>query len=78
MSDEDLAEIEKNTSRKLSFWYWINGPLADILSHVGQITSWQRIAGNPQQKGVNVYIGNIRQCRKVLIKYQISNFFLYL
>lgn len=64
MSDEDLAEIEKNTSRKLSFWYWINGPLADILNHVGQITSWQRIAGNPQQKGVNVYIGNIDNVEK--------------
>ena len=57
MSDEDLSEIEKNTSRKLPFWYWINGPLADALTHVGQITSWRRIAGNPQLKGVNLFIG---------------------
>ena len=57
MSDEDLLEIEKNTSRKLPFWYWINGPLADALTHVGQITSWRRIAGNPQLKGINVFIG---------------------
>ena len=57
MSDEDLSEIEKNTSRKLPFWYWINGPLADALTHVGQITSWRRIAGNPQLKGINVFIG---------------------
>jgi hypothetical protein len=57
MSDEDLSEIEKNTSRKLPFWYWINGPLADALTHVGQITSWRRIAGNPQIKGINVFIG---------------------
>ena len=57
MSDKDLSEIEKNTSRKLPFWYWINGPLADALTHVGQITSWRRIAGNPQLKGVNVFIG---------------------
>ena len=57
MSDEDLSEIEKNTSRKLPFWYWINGPLADALTHVGQITSWRRIAGNPQLNGVNVFIG---------------------
>ena len=57
MSDEDFSEIEKNTSRKLPFWYWINGPLADALTHVGQITSWRRIAGNPQLKGVNVFIG---------------------
>lgn len=58
MSGEDLSEIEKNTSRKLPFWYWINGPLADALTHVGQITSWRRIAGNPQLKGINVFIGN--------------------
>ena len=57
MSDKDLSAIEKNTSRKLPFWYWINGPLADALTHVGQITSWRRIAGNPQLKGVNVFIG---------------------
>ena len=57
MSDEDLSEIEKNTSRKLPFWYWINGPLADALTNVGQITSWRRIAGNPQLKGINVFIG---------------------
>ena len=57
MSNEDLSEIEKKTSRKLPFWYWINGPLADALTHVGQITSWRRIAGNPQLKGVNVFIG---------------------
>ena len=57
MSDEDFSKIEKNTSRQLPFWYWINGPLADALTHVGQITSWRRIAGNPQLKGVNVFIG---------------------
>ena len=57
MSDEDFSKIEKNTSRQLPFWYWINGPLADALTHVGQITSWRRIAGNPQLKGINVFIG---------------------
>lgn len=57
MSDTDLINLEKETSRKLPFWYWINGPLADALTHVGQITSWRRIAGNPQLKGFNVFIG---------------------
>ena len=57
MNDSELAEMEKNTSRKLPFWYWINGPLADALTHIGQITSWRRISGNPQLKGVNVFIG---------------------
>lgn len=64
MSDESLLEIEKKTSRKLPFWYWINGPLADALTHVGQITSWRRIAGNPQLKGVNVFIGTSDKVEK--------------
>jgi uncharacterized damage-inducible protein DinB len=64
MSDEDLLEIEKNTSRKLHFWYWINGPIADALTHVGQITSWRRIAGNPQLKGLNVFIGTSDKVKK--------------
>lgn len=29
------------------FWSAINGPLADFLTHVGQIASWRRTAGNP-------------------------------
>ena len=64
MSDEDLLEIEKKTSRKLPFWYWINGPLADALTHVGQITSWRRIAGNPQLKWLNVFIGTSDKVEK--------------
>lgn len=64
MSDKDLSAIEKNTSRKLPFWYWINGPLADALTHVGQITSWRRITGNPQLKGVNVFIGTSDKVEK--------------
>ena len=64
MSDEDLLEIEKKTSRKLPFWYWINGPIADAFTHVGQITSWRRIAGNPQLKGLNVFIGTSDKVEK--------------
>ena len=28
-------------------WNLLNGPLADFLTHVGQITAWRRIAGCP-------------------------------
>jgi hypothetical protein len=42
---------------KRSFWYYLNGPIADSLTHVGQITSWRRIAGNPQPAGVNAFYG---------------------
>jgi hypothetical protein len=29
------------------FWSLLNGPLADFLTHVGQVNSWRRMAGNP-------------------------------
>ena len=66
MSEDDLLNLEKETTRKLPFWYWINGPLADALTHVGQITSWRRIAGNPQLKGVNFFIGTSHNIKKYL------------
>jgi len=29
------------------FWSMLNGPLADFLTHVGQVASWRRMAGSP-------------------------------
>lgn len=28
-------------------WNVMNGPLADALTHVGQINAWRRLSGNP-------------------------------
>ncbi len=47
----------KKYNQEFSFWYMLNGPIADALTHVGQITSWRRLAGNPQTEGVNVFLG---------------------
>jgi len=50
ISDAALDEVQlylKRENTNYSFWYVINGPLADALSHVGQINSWRRMAGNP-------------------------------
>jgi hypothetical protein len=58
MDDEDFNQLIQNDRSKYSFWYWLNGPIADALTHVGQITSWRRILGNPQPKGVNVFTGS--------------------
>lgn len=49
-SDADLLNAELYSKRKdmhLPFWYAINGPIADALTHVGQINSWRRMADNP-------------------------------
>jgi len=50
LSDSDLARIEITGTRSKGaqpFWSMINGPLADALTHVGQINTYRRIAGNP-------------------------------
>ena len=49
ISDEDLARLEIVSPRKGAkpFWNMINGPLADALTHVGQINAYRRMNGNP-------------------------------
>jgi len=50
LSVEDIEKASvflKRKERHYSFWYLINGPLADALTHIGQVNSWRRIAGNP-------------------------------
>jgi hypothetical protein len=32
------------------FWHMINGPISDALTHVGQITAFRRLAGDPAPK----------------------------
>lgn len=44
MGDEELAAVE---IVEHPVWHVINGPLADALTHVGQINSFRRLAGNP-------------------------------
>ena len=61
LTDADLVSCNlyaKKYDQEFPFWYMLNGPIADALTHVGQITSWRRLADNPQIKGVNVFLGN--------------------
>lgn len=39
--------LEKIVLIKPPFWPVINGPLSDVLTHIGQIATLRRIAGNP-------------------------------
>jgi hypothetical protein len=50
--EADLARWEVRTTQgeTLPFWYAVNGPLADSLTHIGQINSWRRMAGKPVPK----------------------------
>ena len=50
MDDVELANMKVHNpwgDENISIWLLINGPLADILTHTGQILSWRRIAGSP-------------------------------
>ena len=50
MSEAELASITFIGGREptaFPAWNMLNGPLADALTHVGQLASWRRSAGNP-------------------------------
>lgn len=50
LSDQELETKEiylKRTDSTYPFWFLVNGFIADALTHVGQINSWRRMAGNP-------------------------------
>ncbi|KAA3628960.1 MAG: DinB family protein [Bacteroidetes bacterium] len=62
MDDAELQNfklINRMGRDEVSFWYFLNGPIADALTHVGQVVSWRRINGNPQPKGVHVFLGTV-------------------
>jgi hypothetical protein len=54
MSEEELRSV---TVEGRPFWHIINGPISDALTHVGQINSFRRLAGNPTPKA-NVFVGS--------------------
>ncbi len=47
LDEKKLLKIKIN---RKPFWHIINGPLADALTHVGQINCLRRLAGNPTPK----------------------------
>ena len=46
----DTEELFACEVEGMPFWHVINGPLADALTHAGQIASFRRINGNPVPK----------------------------
>ncbi|MEM8709807.1 MAG: pentapeptide repeat-containing protein [Planctomycetota bacterium] len=43
----DALRLERPTGEPFEVWNLLHGPLADFLTHVGQVASWRRIAGSP-------------------------------
>jgi hypothetical protein len=48
-TDREVSQLTVRTSRgeAFPFWYLVNGPLADALTHIGQVSSLRRMAGKP-------------------------------
>ena len=48
-TDREVSQLTVRTSHgeAFPFWYLVNGPLADALTHIGQVNSWRRMAGKP-------------------------------
>ncbi len=64
-SEDDLKKIKiifNRDGREASFPFWnlLNGQIADMIYHTGQIVSFRRTTGNPIQKGVNVFLGKTK------------------
>lgn len=58
LSDEELHrhEVLRRSGKRYPVWHIMNGPLADALTHVGQINAWRRLSGNPTPP-VDVFSG---------------------
>lgn len=53
MNDDELYEV---TIEGRPLWNLINGPVSDVLTHIGQINSFRRLNGNPVPRA-NVFLG---------------------
>jgi hypothetical protein len=56
VAETSADELGRITIEGLPFWHILNGPLADAITHVGQINSFRRLAGNPTPSA-NVFTG---------------------
>jgi hypothetical protein len=54
LGEESLLALRAD--RDQPFWNLLNGPIADALTHTGQINSFRRLAGNPPVEA-NVFLG---------------------
>ena len=63
-SDEDMEEMNIVFKRnggesRFPFWNMINGQIEDSVWHAGQIVTLRRMAGNPINPKVNVFMGKL-------------------
>jgi hypothetical protein len=64
-TDKDMGDLDvifKSETRSVEFPFWnlLNGPIADVLWHVGQVVSFRRSSGNPFNENANVFTGKTK------------------
>lgn len=61
-SDDDFDNFVARFGKNVEFPFWnlVNGPIADMLWHCGQVVSFRRSAGNPFNSQVSVFTGRLR------------------
>lgn len=57
LKDIPEADFKEYSAGQVTFWQFINGPVADALWHAGQVVMMRRASGNPIAEGVNVLMG---------------------
>lgn len=67
-TEEEIAKMEIIFQRgekqnAVPIWHLFNGPIDDAITHVGQITSYRRSAGNPINPFVNVFMGKTKEAK---------------
>lgn len=62
-ASRNLSEftIKKDGEISIPFFNVINGPIADIIWHSGQVASFRRSSGNPINSKVNHFTGTVRE-----------------
>ena len=65
MDDQKLGQLKiifqfPERTSQFPIWNLVNGPIADMVYHTGQLVSFRRTLGNPIPKGVNVFMGTKR------------------
>lgn len=61
-SDEEFSTYVARFGKNVEFPFWnmVNGPIADMLWHCGQVVSFRRSAGNPFNSQISVFTGRMR------------------
>ena len=63
-SDEEMEKFmivfQRGTqANEFPFWNNLNGPIADVLWHIGQVVSFRRSSGNPFSDKVSLFSGTV-------------------